>query len=468
MSVTRPATRSLLSGRLAVVVPIPPAPTCHRSFHSSAPLAVRSRPRFRNILAKDMGLDTPKKVESFAQKKFPKYSPAELAQLRTLYSPEQIAALQAGEAAIDPKDLTIQGRLRVDPYVLPYIDDFSDIQPIIDKRPRKNAPPDPNARFMNLDEFTLDLIQWADSDAARKGDVTGQLKKLTDFVADEYKNVAEGKWPGKVRDQAREAFMAYLQAQSGKPEKLGDGASVGGPTDADILEYILERSSMTDNGLKSNSSMAPALPNKVPGVAGLYKNAIDPEDEGLDDSGIYRELKKSTGMTVKQILGLTVKVLHVRSVVNQTRLGKIRSASVQVIAGNKDGWLGLGQSKAIELPIARQKATMMAIRNMKPIPRYEKRTVFGNLEAKVGGTIVRLNARPPGFGLRVSHRIFEMCRAAGIHDLSATMPRSRNPMNSIKATYEALLNQPNPDEIARGRGKKLVDVRKVYYGGATE
>ena len=48
------------------------------------------------------------------------------------------------------------------------------------------------------------------------------------------------------------------------------------------------------------------------------------------------------------------------------------------------------------------------------------------------------------------------------------MPRSRNPMNSVKATYEALLNQPNPDEIARGRGKKLVDVRKVYYGGATE
>jgi small subunit ribosomal protein S5 len=59
-----------------------------------------------------------------------------------------------------------------------------------------------------------------------------------------------------------------------------------------------------------------------------------------------------------------------------------------------------------------------------------------------------------------------MCRAAGIYDLSARMPRSRNPMNSIKATFQALCNQRDPEEIAMGRGKKMVDARKVYYGGA--
>lgn len=63
------------------------------------------------------------------------------------------------------------------------------------------------------------------------------------------------------------------------------------------------------------------------------------------------------------------------------------------------------------------------------------------------------------------HRIFEMCRAAGIYDLAARIPRSRNPMNTVKAAYWALTHQPDPDEIAMGRGKKLVDVRKVYYGG---
>ena len=61
-----------------------------------------------------------------------------------------------------------------------------------------------------------------------------------------------------------------------------------------------------------------------------------------------------------------------------------------------------------------------------------------------------------------------MARAAGLKDLSATIPRSRNPMNSVRAAYQALLNQPDPEEMALGRGKKLVDARKVYFGGATE
>lgn len=56
-----------------------------------------------------------------------------------------------------------------------------------------------------------------------------------------------------------------------------------------------------------------------------------------------------------------------------------------------------------------------------------------------------------------------MC--AGINDLAARVTRSRNPMNTIKATMQALLSQKLPDEIARGLGRKLVDVRKVYYNG---
>ncbi len=57
-----------------------------------------------------------------------------------------------------------------------------------------------------------------------------------------------------------------------------------------------------------------------------------------------------------------------------------------------------------------------------------------------------------------------MARAAGISDLAARTPRSRNKMNVCKAVWQALQNQRIPDDIARGRGKKLVDVRKVYYG----
>ena len=57
-------------------------------------------------------------------------------------------------------------------------------------------------------------------------------------------------------------------------------------------------------------------------------------------------------------------------------------------------------------------------------------------------------------------------RAAGIHDISCRILRNGSPMNLVKATFQALHNQPDPEAIAIGRGKKLVDVRKVYYGGA--
>jgi len=70
-----------------------------------------------------------------------------------------------------------------------------------------------------------------------------------------------------------------------------------------------------------------------------------------------------------------------------------------------------------------------------------------------------------GFGVRTQAYIFEMCRCAGITDLAARVTRSRNPMNVIKATFQALRSQRHPEDIARARGKKMVDVRKVYYGG---
>ncbi|KAK3683787.1 ribosomal protein S5, C-terminal domain-containing protein [Podospora appendiculata] len=487
MSAARPAVRSLFSRHLAAAAsaaassttaagaPVRPAviaaaavtsaqsPSCHHQFHSSAQLASRRRPRFKSVRAEEMGLVSEKKVQEYSDKTFPRYTGDEMAALAEQYSPAQLAALEAGEAAIDPRDLTIQGRLRVDPYRMPYIDDFAEIQPIIDRRPRKQPPPDPNARFMNLDEFTEDLIKWADQ--FQPGPVTGTLKKLTDFVPKEYRKKPEGQWPGPVRTRAREDFAMYIQEAASKPPADPDAAA-SGPTDADVLEYILERSSMTDGNLTSNSSLAPALPAKIPGVTGLYKNAIDPADEGLDDTGIYQELKKRTNMTVREIINTRAKLLVTRYVTNQTRLGKIRSTSILFVAGNGNGWLGIGVAKSVEPSAAAQRAKMLAIRNMQPIRRYEDRTIYGNVEAKVGGSVVRLFTRPPGFGLRVSHRIFEMCRAAGIKDMSAKFIRSRNPLNTVKATFDALVNQPNPEEIAIGRGKKLVDVRKVYYGGA--
>jgi len=56
---------------------------------------------------------------------------------------------------------------------------------------------------------------------------------------------------------------------------------------------------------------------------------------------------------------------------------------------------------------------------------------------------------------------------AGISDLAAKVRGSTNPMNVVKATFEALSTQQTPEEIARARGLKVVDVEERYYGHTT-
>lgn len=194
-------------------------------------------------------------------------------------------------------------------------------------------------------------------------------------------------------------------------------------------------------------------------------------------------VSQQTGLPPSEIIKIKVKNLVNHRVVNQTRMGKIQSLYFLTIAGNGNGMIGIGEGKAAEDEDGRRQAMMNAIRNMRPVPRYEDRTIFGNVTGKVGASVVELSARPPGkpnlntekiedmltfstgFGNRCQHLIYELARAAGISDLSARTPRSRNKMNVVKAAYEALMSQRLPDDVARARGKKMVDVRKVYYGG---
>lgn len=58
-----------------------------------------------------------------------------------------------------------------------------------------------------------------------------------------------------------------------------------------------------------------------------------------------------------------------------------------------------------------------------------------------------------------------MCRLAGIKDISARVTRARTPMNVAKAAMKALTSQRDPEEIALARGRRMVDLRRVYYAG---
>lgn len=210
------------------------------------------------------------------------------------------------------------------------------------------------------------------------------------------------------------------------------------------------------------TSQAQELPEKlfVPQGASLA-NEFNNDTMNIA-SGIQRQTGFDFNYMVKR---LAMRPLVLKRVSNQTAKGKIASFYSLVVVGDKNGMIGLGEGKSREdMAESLRKAHWDAIRNLVKIPRYEKRTIYGDIDHRYHGVKLHLRSAKPGFGLRCNHIIYEICECAGIKDLSAKVYKSRNEMNIAKGVLEALTsNQKTLDEIALGRGKKLVDVRNTYY-----
>lgn len=161
---------------------------------------------------------------------------------------------------------------------------------------------------------------------------------------------------------------------------------------------------------------------------------------------------------------LIKRILCVRRTVNMTARGKVNSQSVLMVVGNGNGIAGYGEGKSYEYKKALALAEAHAVRDMRPVERYDRRTVYHDVYQKFKATEIILRARAPGFGIRANRYIHEICRCAGIRDISGKVRGSRTPMNVIKATFDAIHSQRLPEEIARGRGKRLVDVHHALYG----
>lgn len=179
---------------------------------------------------------------------------------------------------------------------------------------------------------------------------------------------------------------------------------------------------------------------------------------------IAEGLAKLTGLNQRYISNLYVRPIVMKRVSCQTSKGKIPNFYALTVVGDKNGMIGLGEGKSRDgMRTALVKAHWNAVKNLTPIPLYENRTILGDIEYKFHAVKLFIKSAPSGFGLRVNSNIFEVCQAAGIKDLRGKIYKSRNSMNVVKGFVEALTKQRTIEDLAAGRGKKLVDLRKVYY-----
>ncbi|KAK6205394.1 mitochondrial ribosomal protein S5 [Scheffersomyces amazonensis] len=179
---------------------------------------------------------------------------------------------------------------------------------------------------------------------------------------------------------------------------------------------------------------------------------------------ISEDLSKLTGLDARYIKNLYVRPIVMKRVSLKTSKGNIPNFFVLTVVGDKRGTIGLGIGKSRDgIRTAALKAHWNAVKNLTPIPRYENRTILGDFEYKFHAVKLFMKSAPAGFGLRVNHNIFEICQAAGIKDLRGKVYRSRNPLLVAQGFVEALTKQKSIEDLAAGRGKKIVDLNKVYY-----
>ena len=159
----------------------------------------------------------------------------------------------------------------------------------------------------------------------------------------------------------------------------------------------------------------------------------------------------------KEVSEFDKKLVDVRRVTKVVTGGRTLRFSALVVVGNKKGKVGIGIGKASEVPNAIEKATQDAKKHLASIVTYNT-TIPHEVIGKFGKAKVILLPSKEGSGVVAGGSVRPVVELAGIKDLTAKVYGSRNKINCVRATLDALLQLRSKDEIAFLRGKSVDEI----------
>lgn len=134
---------------------------------------------------------------------------------------------------------------------------------------------------------------------------------------------------------------------------------------------------------------------------------------------------------------VTEKVIKISRVSKKTKGGNRISFSALVVAGDRNGRVGIGLAKALEVPAAIAKSMSKARKSMILVP-LNKTTIPHSVYVKVGASRIMLKPAPSGTGIIAGGPVRAVVELAGIKDISSKVLGSRNKIGNVYAALEAL------------------------------
>ena len=151
------------------------------------------------------------------------------------------------------------------------------------------------------------------------------------------------------------------------------------------------------------------------------------------------------------------KLVAVNRVAKVVKGGRKFGFTALTVVGDGKGRVGFGYGKAGEVPVAIQKAMQQARKNMAMVS-LKNATLHYAVHGRHGTTRVYMQPAADGTGLIAGGGMRAVFEAAGVRNVLAKSYGSRNPINVVRATMNALSSVQSPEEIAAKRGKRIEEI----------